>query len=292
MSEPSQANPTLAERIRQNLNRLTATERKPARLLLANYPFAGLETVARFAALAGVSGPTVLRLIKKLGYSAYAQFQRDLKYELEARIQSPYSRQRRQVDNSQPNIIPVSEFIDALCENLRRSAFTWTASDLQQAVTLLADPKRRVYLLGGRLTEAVARYLFVHLHALRPRVLRIGGQTDTWPESILDMSKADLLLVFDIRRYQNDVVEYARQAAERGVQVILFTDQWLSPVSKFSSLVFTCHTQAPSNWDSSVSMVALLEVLISALNQQQWPCIHKRMGELEQLRNALEHGKS
>jgi len=279
--------PTLAEAIRQNLDKLTATQRKPARLLLANYPFAGLETVARFAALAGVSGPTVLRLINKLGYAAYADFQQALKRELEARVQSPITRQRPHSGTAGGSSQLLDAFVEVLCENLRQSAFSWTAADLDGVVNLLADSRRRVYLLGGRLTEPVASYLFVHLHALRPRVLRIEGQTDTWPESLLDMSKTDILLVFDIRRYQNDVVKFARQAAARGVQVVLFTDQWLSPVSKFATLVFACHTQTPSNWDSSVSILALLDILISALNQRQWPTIHKRMGELEELRGNL-----
>jgi len=61
----------------------------------------------------------------------------------------------------------------------------------------------------------------------------------------------------------------------------------VSPVSKFAILVFACHTQTPSNWDSSVSILALLDIPISALNQRQWPTIHKRMGELEELRGNL-----
>ncbi len=279
--------PTLAEAIRRNLDKLTTTERKPARLLLANYPFAGLETVARFASRAGVSGPTILRLVNKLGYIAYADFQNALKRELEARVQSPFTRHQPQPERVGSSSKMLDEFVDVLCANIRQSALAWADSDLDRAIELLADPRRRVYLLGGRLSEPVASYLYVHLHALRPRVLRIDGQTDTWPESLLDMAKSDVLLVFDIRRYQSDVVEFTRQAAKRGIQVVLFTDQWLSPVSKFAALVFACRTQAPSNWDSSVSILALLEIIISALNQRQWPSIRKRMGELELLRNTL-----
>src|SRR5471032_2257212 len=58
---------SIAETIRQGLGRLTPTERKPALALLANYPVPGLEPVAQFAKRAGVSGPTILRLVAKLG---------------------------------------------------------------------------------------------------------------------------------------------------------------------------------------------------------------------------------
>ena len=60
------APPPVAARIRRRLGGLTPTERRPALALLANYPVAGLETVAQFAARAKVSGPTILRLIAKL----------------------------------------------------------------------------------------------------------------------------------------------------------------------------------------------------------------------------------
>eukprot|EP01036_Dinobryon_divergens_P012424 gene12424-16736_t len=74
---------TLAVRIRAELGSLTPTERRAAHVLLSNYPFAGLETVAQFAARAGVSAPSVLRFVARLGFGAYADFQKRLKDELE-----------------------------------------------------------------------------------------------------------------------------------------------------------------------------------------------------------------
>ena len=62
------------------------------RALLANYPVAGLETIAQWAQRADVSGPTVLRLIGKLGFDSYAAFQSALRAELELRLQSPLMR--------------------------------------------------------------------------------------------------------------------------------------------------------------------------------------------------------
>ena len=62
---------SIAEEINRNLDSLTRTERQCARVLLANYPFIGLEKVASFAERAEVSGPTILRLVGKLGFSGY-----------------------------------------------------------------------------------------------------------------------------------------------------------------------------------------------------------------------------
>ena len=56
----------VAERTREAMGSLTASERKVARALLSMYPVAGLGTVAELAERAGVSSPTVVRFVARL----------------------------------------------------------------------------------------------------------------------------------------------------------------------------------------------------------------------------------
>ena len=69
---------TLSEMLRDSLEVLSSGERKVARTILANYPIAGLETVAELAARAKVSPPTVVRCVSRLGFSGYPEFQKRL----------------------------------------------------------------------------------------------------------------------------------------------------------------------------------------------------------------------
>src|SRR5919205_2658733 len=85
---------TVRERIRKLLSELTAAERRVARVLLAAYPIAGLESVTRLAERAGVSGPTVTRFVTKLRFDGYRQFQDALREEVQARVSSPLIRYR------------------------------------------------------------------------------------------------------------------------------------------------------------------------------------------------------
>src|SRR5438874_235041 len=77
--------PRVGELVRQHLDLLSPAERRLARALLASYPIAGLESVARFAERAGVSPPTVTRFIAKLGFRGYPEFQENLRDEVQAR---------------------------------------------------------------------------------------------------------------------------------------------------------------------------------------------------------------
>src|ERR1700704_1495711 len=82
----------IGELVRQRQASLSPAERKLARVLLASYPIAGLESVARFAERAGVSAPTVTRFITKLGFRGYPEFQEVLRHEVQARMSSPLAR--------------------------------------------------------------------------------------------------------------------------------------------------------------------------------------------------------
>ncbi|NIV51935.1 MAG: SIS domain-containing protein, partial [Gammaproteobacteria bacterium] len=261
---------TVAERIRRTLDLLTPTERKPAQMLLAQYPFAGLETVAQFAKRSGVSGPTVLRLIGKLGFAGYADFQRVLRDELQAQIQSPLTKKHSTAPKGAAGHDFLDRFAKSVIGNIRNSVNSVPRAEFQAVVELLADRRRPVYLLGGRFTDPLAVYLCRHLRALRPGIEHIEGQYTAWLDYLLDMGKRDVLVVFDVRRYQQDLVRFAEQAAGRGVTVVLFTDQWLSPVGRFAKHVFPLRVEVPSSWDSAAATVALVEVLIAGVNEACW----------------------
>src|ERR1700675_4756159 len=109
--------PRVAELVRQSLNGLSPAERKLARVLLASYPIAGLESVARFAERAHVSPPTVTRFISKLGFRGYPEFQETLRHEVQARLSSPLTRYR----DAQPargTESLLSDALDVAAENL------------------------------------------------------------------------------------------------------------------------------------------------------------------------------
>src|SRR5690242_6277249 len=80
---------SLAERIRRDMESFTPSEKRAAHVLLSHYPFAGLGTVAEFAGRAGISGPSALRFVTRLGFTGFPDFQKHLREELEAQLLSP-----------------------------------------------------------------------------------------------------------------------------------------------------------------------------------------------------------
>lgn len=97
------------------------------------------------------------------------------------------------------------------------------------------------------------------------------------------MKSRDVLIIFDIRRYEREIETLSRIAVERGVRTLLFTDQWKSPVAKSATVVFRVKTEVPSAWDSSVVTMFVVETLIEAIQNSVWKITRDRMRDLEDL---------
>ncbi len=265
-----------------NFEKLTPTERKPARILLDNYPLVGLETVAQFAEKAKVSGPTILRLVNKLGFRGYPEFQNQLRRELQARLETPIQKSPKQGKKSISHHDIMADFGDAVCRNIKKSLKNIPVSEINAVTQSLAEVHQTVYLIGGRYTLVMAAHFYLHLHAIRPNVLHIDGQPSTWADHLLDIKKDDMVIVFDIRRYQADIVSFASKALKTGAKIILFTDQWFSPIAGFAHHVFALQTKAPSNWDSSAAIMTLIDIILAKLTKDLWLDVKDRLESREE----------
>jgi DNA-binding MurR/RpiR family transcriptional regulator len=270
----------VGEVVRQRLDSLSPAERRLARVLLASYPIAGLESVARFAERAGVSPPTVTRFITKLGFRGYPEFQEKLRHEVQARLSSPLARYRDEPKRDSA----INDALEISTHNLRATRELLSDRDLTEAVHLLADVRRRVMVLGGRVSATLARYLAGQLHLLRPGIGLVDSERSAPAQQLIDMRRTDVLVVFDYRRYQPDTIDSARVAAARGCDVILFTDPWLSPASAFARQVLVTSVETVGPFDSLVGAMAVVEAVIAAVLAQLGPRAEARMQSLERLR--------
>ncbi len=276
---------TVSDVINAHFDALTRSEKRLAASLLDNYPVSGLGSITTVADNAGVSTPTVARMVQKLGFRGFPDFQSRLRHELEATLSSPIAKHDRWAANA-PDTHILNRFADAIMTNLRQTLAQVETADFDSVASLLADRKRSIYIIGGRITKALADYLFTHLQVIRPNVTQISANPSSWPHYVLNMKAGDVLVIFDIRRYEQEMETLGRAAHERGVQIVLFTDPWASPVTKVASHAFRVHIEAPSAWDSSVLTLFIVEALIEAVQSTGWKETSDRMKTLEGLFEA------
>jgi DNA-binding MurR/RpiR family transcriptional regulator len=119
---------------------------------------------------------------------------------------------------------------------------------------------------------------------LRPKCRLLGASPSPRWDELIDAGRRTVLVVFDYRRYQTSTIQFARRAAERGCQIVLFTDPWLSPVADVARRVLTSTVHGPSPFDTMVPAFALIETVVAGLSQRLGPQVKPRIAELERLR--------
>lgn len=96
---PPAADRTVAETIDRRLNELRPAERRAAGTLLADYPSAGLGTMADLADEPGLARHRVVRFAQGLGYDGFTAVPSALREELTQRSKGPLGRVRWDIEH-------------------------------------------------------------------------------------------------------------------------------------------------------------------------------------------------
>lgn len=263
---------------------LTKADKLIMQELLANYPTSGLSTVSDLAARSGVSDPTVVRFVRRLGFESYPAFQRALLDEVDARLNSPLSMFSKIEPREGVGIY--AGYVEGCQDLLRRAAEMNPDTEYQRVVDALADPDMRVSVLGGRYSRHLAHYLNQHLVVLRADTQAINPIEEHEPHLLDSYGRRDLLVVFDYRRYQPNVIRTAEQIKKRDAKIILFTDPWRSPIARLADVSLLAPVESSSPFDTALVGMAQLEAIVAGLTAKLGVAAERRMEALEKV--ALE----
>jgi len=267
---------TVRNTIIQAASKLTASERKLANALLADYPFTGLQTIQELAERSGVSAPSITRFVSKMGFAGYQDFQRQLIGELKEGRRSPLDlKPAADPERAGDFLADYSERTAKLLQELPNSI---SREQFDTICNLVADPSRSIFVRGGRISNALATFLSMHLRQFRTKVHHLPPSSELWPEYILRMRKQDVLILFDFRRYQADLAQLAEIVANRRkTKIILITDKWMSPIARYSDHVVGLPIEIGTAWDTSICAAAFVEALIVKVSEADWATTRERI---------------
>lgn len=273
------------ERIEQMSGDLTSTERKLSTALLLDYPFAGLEPIQTLAKTTNTSPPSISRFVTKLGFQGFQDFQRHLIGELKQGQRSPVELQAYSAPIHGAFLESFLERAGVVVQDATKAV---SEAQFERIADLLANEKRNIYLVGGRMSDALAQHLSRHLRQIRAKVFHLPADPEVWPEYLLRMRPRDVLFIIDFRRYQNSLLTLAQKATQaRHVQVVLMTDEWLSPISGQASEVLAVPIDSGTLWDSYTGALALLEALVTRIAEENWEQTKNRIEEWDSVRLDL-----
>jgi DNA-binding MurR/RpiR family transcriptional regulator len=278
---------TVAGAIRDRMDEFSPAERRVARILLADYPSAGLSTAAELAARAGTSAPSVVRFTTRLGMDGFADLQERLRRELGTRTSSPVDRLidgEQHGEQPQPMQTMAAQRAALITDSMAKIP----TSEIDAAVHLLAT-SRLVLLSGGYFSHLAAQYLQLHLALARPKVIFASEPTHRDLGLVLDLGRNDVLVLFDFRRYEPEALATALEAKRSKSRVIVFTDDWLSPTSAHADVVLPVTVDVDS-FDSFVACIALIESMLPLIFRAIGKPAFGRLRRWESVDNPTRRG--
>lgn len=259
---------------------LSPAEKRCARVLLADYPSAGLAVASSLAGAANTSTPTVLRFVGRLGFGHYREFQQRLRDEITREATSPVQR----VTRSRAERASGGSFAAAVDQRLgvaERLLSTVTVAEFDEAVRLLADSPRRILVTGGYFTGHLAALLASQLQQIVPAV-------DYTPEPLtrditkfLDLRKGSVVVLFDFRRYEESATTLASLVKRQGATLVVVTDHELSPSVQFADVVLSVFVDGIP-FDSDAGVLILVESLVECVSIAVGDAGIRRMARWEQ----------
>ncbi|MCU4297297.1 MurR/RpiR family transcriptional regulator [Brevibacterium permense] len=269
---------TVAEKVNSSIDSFSPASRRIARALLADYPSAGLGTTSSLADLANSSSASVVRFCTQLGFDSFVELQNHLRTELTTRSASPLIRAEAETAGRDFSDEFSSSGMDRA--NLITRTFQQNPrSEIDRLVQMLTKVSNRVVVVGGHYSGLVGRVAQLQLSKVRPGVSFLEDPMGRDLHVVTDLRRKDVLLVLDVRRYQEHLLLVSEAAKRNSASVALITDQWLSPVAGIADVVLQAAVDV-SFFDSQVGCLALVEAVVHE-------AATKIEGALERLR-ALE----
>lgn len=244
----------VAERIRASGTQLTVAERRVAAAILAAPQAVGFGTVADLAAAADVGAASVVRLATKLGFDGYTELQACIQRDLTDQLRPAAERIREAGEG------PRSEHATAEADNVSATVEGAADDAVASVVARLADLSRPVTVLTGEASIGVAQQFVSQLHQLRDGVAALAGNDVAIRRELAVMPIETTMLVIDLRRYEQWVLDAHRIAHDRNIWSAGLTDSLLSPIAALADEHFLISGRSVGPFDSHVGTLALLNL--------------------------------
>ncbi len=258
---------TVVERLK-SVAGVTPTEARLADHLChgyANVPFVSAAEVARRAAVAPA---TVSRFVRKLGYSDYAAFKRDVQRELYAVTSSPAA--RFVARSGLPEVGPLlASYTLQTTTNVEATLGGLELADLEGLCTDLVGAQR-VFVFAQRVAFGAGWNLALTLGQLLTDVRAVEGARASLADEFSGFRPEDHVLVLALSRIGSDVRNAIAYLRRRGVPFSVVTNVSVAAAAKAfpdaCRTLFVC-TRGVSAFSDMVPLLALCQLITIAVER-------------------------
>ena len=272
----------IEERIRNA--RLTKSERKVLNFIMIHKEEACYFTTAELAQVIQVSNTTVLRAANKLGYSKFSEFRKELQEEVlrltnrsQSMLQSPELLQDVKRKSTKDIINQCSAI---MFQNLHESLMKNTY-DTYNAIADFILEARRVLIIGFRTAEGCVVFFGGLLKLTRGNVICLTNPGNI-SEELYDLNEKDLAIVISYPRYSENILISLDIIKKKKCRLVVMTDEIGSHIASHCDYVLMSGKNGISFFNSYVTMMANIEILLSLVSKKNFQDTEERLTEREE----------
>ena len=250
--------------LRRAYDELTQSQKRIAEVIVEDPEFVAFATVDKMAGRLNVSPSTVVRFAYRLGLNGY----QDLQDRVRALVRSQMRLNAASGDGATDLTAHLGDSLFARSlsndqENLRRTILNLQREDLERAVELIVGA-RRVYVMGGATSHAIAVYAALALDRMRGDAILVDREAFA-ASAVLSMTPEDVFLVFTFAPYAASTLRITNTAKRLGAKIVAISDTPVSPVGQRVDVVLPALATGLSTQNSIVAPLAVTTALLNGV---------------------------
>jgi len=279
--------------IQSQYGELTGSEKAIASYILENLLTIPFETGASLAAKIDVSGMTIIRFIRNLGYANLRELKEELRNaaaDQDFDLDDALSRHHIQLDG--PNYLQASMALEIRAV---LKAYELVGTPQWETITNMLSQMDTIHIVGFQASMGLAIDFANRLKYARNNVFFAGGMTGTYSEILESDPQKNCLVIVDTASYARKGILLAKKAKSLGIPIIVITDKYSHWALEFTENVLAGHTHIQTFWDSTASLSIILNLLINSVASTLGEFSEERFNQLRDLGTYFEeftHAKS
>ncbi|MGF1704039.1 MurR/RpiR family transcriptional regulator [Photobacterium makurazakiensis] len=247
----------------------TDAEQRITQYFMENYtvlPFAKIDDLCKQI---GVGKATLGRFLQRIGFSGFIEFKKRVTDDLTQTLTTPIERYECHTTAPLPADMKgvLANHYNEVMDNMEKTYQAISEDDFDKAVSLMRQPKGKLYVMGSASSEALANYFYLLARYLRRDVVLLNADTSTLPHQLVDVTSEDILLAISYHRYSNITVRLVRWFSECGGHIIVVTDQAVNPFVPYCYVQFNVESAGSGFFNNRAAGFSLIEAFIKGLSQ-------------------------
>ncbi len=248
----------------ERLPTLSPKLRAAGKIILDKPNLVATTSMRELARQAGVTPPTMIRLVNSLGYDNYQQFKQVFlnvvnNFDFEQRASS-----LQQISKAEGEAAIIHGLLQSSHTNIGHFYQHLSEEDICEAADLIIKAKT-VYVIASGSSHWMAAYMqYVGKMAIpNLRVARTSG--NELVESLASITNDDIMIAISYSPYIRQTIETIEFGLNKGARLIYLSDSIAAPLASAATVLIRQSTDSPQYFPSMVSVVAAIETFLAVI---------------------------